>query len=298
VTLQFNRKCVLRVGTDDAIEIRCSSASGLRAHFVIDKQLLGFPNTAIIKVYNLSESSRAKLREKGARVELLVGYDPNRDGTDASLTRLFLGDLVNINDVRENPDTVTTLWARDGYTAYTDAVTSAAFVKGTGLKQILKKSFEDMKKASRNLIMGANSIEDKKLTAAMSFGGQTTELLAKLAKTYGFNWMIQDEELSFQPAASADGSIPLVVINKFTGMVGSPTVTEIGANVSLLLNPTVLPAGIVQIGSDLAQVSLGNLLYRPINKTLGEGLYRVNRVIHTGDTRGNSWRSAITGRTL
>jgi len=294
---QFNRECVLRVGLPDiAQEIRCTSASGLRITFEVDKSLIGYPATAIIKVYNLARDTRAYLREPGNRVELLVGY--NSEGEDSVLTRLFLGDLVNVNDVRENPDTVTTVWARDGFAAYTEALSSVTFAAGASLKQVFKSAYTDMKAACRQLVRGSDGTPDAKITSPFSFAGQTADMLNKLGETYGYYWMIQDEELVFIPVGDVNANIPVVVISRGTGMIGSPAITEIGADVSCLLNPKIIPTGAIKVESDFSRVSLGNLLFRPINKTLGEGYYRVNRVVHRGDTRGNDWNSAITGRVL
>jgi len=281
--LLFDRTSILRIGTGVGIELR-----GLRIVFEVTKQLLGYPNTAVLKVYNLSESTRTLLRFPGTRVELLAGYE-------GSVSRVFLGDLVNVNDVRENPDTVTTIWARDGFTAYANALSSVSFAAGTSLRQVVSKAYTDLKASAATLLQGSSAVPEKKIVSSMAFSGPTVALLNKMGEDHGFIWFIRDNSLVLIPVRASDASVPVVLINRTTGMVGSPTITEIGADVEMLLNPSIQPAGVVQIQSDFARVSLGDLLYRPINKTLGEGLYRVNQVIHRGDTRGNDWSSSITG---
>ena len=79
-------------------------------------------------------------------------------------------------------------------------------------------------------------------------------------------------------------------------MIGSPTITELGADVRTLMNPRLNPYRAVQITTPDAEINVGNLFFRTKVPTLGTGLFRINKVIHTGDTRGNDWTSAITGR--
>ena len=295
--MNFSRECILRIGVPGSLvlskEITCTGNDGLRITFEVRKQLLGFPNTAIIQVYNLSETTRNLLHLKGMRVELWAGYSTGDQVTATS--RLFLGDVINIWDTRENPDTVTTIWARDGGLAYDNATMSMTFAKGTSLKQLLAESVVSLKKVLVDVVKGTDQTTPVTITSPLSFTGSTKDFLDQLGKTYQFNWFITDGQLNTIPTNQANMFIPQVIISRTTGMIGSPTITEIGADVDCLLNPSLLPAGVIKILSVAAKVSLGDLLFRPINRTLGEGNYRINEVVHTGDTRGNEWKSHVIG---
>ena len=89
-----------------------------------------------------------------------------------------------------------------------------------------------------------------------------------------------------------------VLISAVTGMINSPIVTEIGADVTTLLNPNLIPNSAFIIESVNADIQLGNLFFRDVKRTTAEGLYKVQEVTFKGDSREGEWVSTVKGRIL
>lgn len=78
-------------------------------------------------------------------------------------------------------------------------------------------------------------------------------------------------------------------------MIGSPTITEIGAEVTTLLNPELLPNRAFKIEADSADIAISNLQFRDLKRTQATGLYRAYEVIFQGDNRGAAWVTKAKG---
>ena len=121
------------------------------------------------------------------------------------------------------------------------------------------------------------------------YSGPTHRALDNLAKTYDFEWSIQNGIFETVPSQGAiNTQTTATVVSSTTGMIGSPTVTEIGANVTTLFNAALLPNRWINIQAAGSDVQLGDPYFRPANKpTIAQGFYIINTVTHQFDTRSN-----------
>jgi len=262
------------------------STRDLRITFEITKDMLGFPNRAHILVYNLARKSVTLITDNFTEVELAVGY-----GGD--LVTLFKGQIRHIISRRDGVDTITEVYAGDGESAIRDTTFSKSFAKGIQWKQIFSDIIGSFGVPTERL----DGLEDKGETLnGATMVGKSAGLMDKLADSFGFNWSIQDGNMVTQDREGFDTTTPPVIITRASGMIGSPALTEIGVDVRVLMDPNIHPFRTIKIETPDVDISIGNLENRDNLPTLGEGLFRVNKVVHTGDTRGNDWYSAIIGR--
>ena len=280
---QFKRGYKLSVVTPEG---KALVITDLRVRFEITKDLFGYPNLGDIQIFNLSRDRVTSISQEFTLIELQVGYN-------GALDTVFRGDIRNIVSRREGVDTITQFYAGDGERATRKAVISRTFAGGTPLKQIIKELAATFNIATAKLD-GLDTTRTNQRGQTMS--GASKEALDKLADDYNFHWSIQDGELVTQDRESYDRDNSVININRSTGMIGSPTITELGADVRTLLNAKLNPYRAIQITTPDVDINVGNLFFRTKVPTLGTGLFRINKVIHTGDTRGNEWTSAITGR--
>ena len=283
MSAQYKRGYKLSVVTPEG---KALVITDLRVRFEITKDLFGYPNLGDIQIFNLSRDRVTAISQEFTLIELQVGYG-------GGLDTVFRGDIRNIVNRREGVDTITQFYAGDGERATRDARISKTYVAGTSIKQIVKEIAETFKIPTAKLD-GLNTTRTNQRGQTISSASK--EAMDKLADDYKFHWSIQDGELVTQDRESYDKDNTVFNINRSTGMIGSPTVTELGADVRTLLNPRLNPYRAIQITTPDAEINVGNLFFRTKVPTLGTGLFRVNKVIHTGDTRGNDWTSAITGR--
>ena len=281
--LQFKRNYELNLTSPDG---KVVTSRDLRIVFEVTKDLFGYPNLATISLYNLSLQRISQITEEFTGVELKAGYQ----GVN---TLLFKGDVRNIVNRRDGTDTITEFFAGDGERKIRETKFSKTFASGTSVKQMvldmagsfgIPKAKMDGLDVSRATLNGA------------SFSGSTKDLLDKLGDDYGFYWSIQDGQFVTQGRDSYDESNRKIIITRSTGMIGSPSITELGADVRTLLNPEYQPYRLIEIKSPNAEIKVGNLFFRKNPPTLGSGLFRINKVTHKGDSRGNEWSSSIVGR--
>ena len=223
---------------------------------------------------------------------LSAGYENN-------IGLIFRGRKRNVFINKVSEDRVITIYAADGGKDWDSAIynkTSTADLKLKDIVLELFNTFNETGDVTVGSIEGIDIPADKLLGQSLS--GSSKDILDILAQDYKFQWSIQDGELILTKEDSALTTLDSVLVSQSTGMIGSPAVTEIGADVTSLMNPKLLPDRLFTIESVSNEVSLSNLQFRKIKRTSAEGSYRAFEVIFTGDTHGNQWFSTARGISL
>jgi hypothetical protein len=264
----------------------------LRIKFEVTRSVIGVPNLMKIQLFNLKESTALRITKEFQTIRLLAGYPGNT-------ALIFSGQIRNILHLRENQTKIAEIYAGDGLAAYEKATAAKTFNKGVTVKEVVQdiaKSFGQYG-VSNGKLDGLNSSRNK--LRGLSYSGASKDILNNLGDDYDFDWSIQDGALTTVARDQSDNSTEAVLINRTTGMIGSPAITEIGADVTTSLNPKLIPNKRIKIESEAPQVNLsGNLYFRRVNRTLGNGIFKIQKVVHMGDSRGNDWKSMVTGLRL
>lgn len=79
-------------------------------------------------------------------------------------------------------------------------------------------------------------------------------------------------------------------------MIGSPERSDVGVNVKNLLLPDLKLGRRFEIKSISEKINAGNLFFRKAPVIKNEGIYRIDKLIHVGDTHDNTWETQINGR--
>lgn len=79
-------------------------------------------------------------------------------------------------------------------------------------------------------------------------------------------------------------------------MIGSPERTDVGVNVKNLLLPELRLGRRIKIESITESLNVGNLFFRKVPEVKNQGVYRIDKLIHNGDTHDNTWETQIFGR--
>lgn len=261
----------------------------LRVRFECIKNELSnvVPNSLTLTIYNLSKDSRDKVSEFGETVKFEVGYE-------GVLRRLFLGKLTHVVHEHEDTEWASTFycWDVNGITV-AESVINLSMIEGTTIRKALEQIAESFGSAASGFkIIGLDELSDKRLLRPVAKVGPTALAMDEMAETYGFKWGFQDGQLEiYGPDASFDDDA--VEISASTGMIGSPVVTDLGIEVTTLLNPAIRVRRKIIIKSVGAGVRVGQIQIREIIPTLHEGTYIVGEVIFVGDTWSNDWVSKI-----
>lgn len=263
------------VATYKQPEVEALQIDDLRMTFSITKQLAKEPNDCEITVTNASQATRGLLTRKPVRAQLLAGYGDE-------LRHLFLGDLRFASTKREPPERITTLLLGDGDRAYRHARVRKSYKRGTAVKTALTDCA-----AAMGLLLPTDAKISSELSEQFASGavlaGAARDELTSLLAPYGYGWSIQDGRLQIVKDGDTSRDAERL-ISQATGLIGSP---EWGApdksgkkpptlTCTTLLYPEITPGGRIRLESDSES-----------------GIFRVERVVHTGDTHGDTWTSEI-----
>lgn len=273
----FGRTWSLQVGSLDLTDLDFT--------FKVERSARREPNRAEIKIWNLNPATRA-IVEAGGTVALRCGYD-----VDPPL--LFRGDSRWVWTEREGPDLITTITARDGGRAYSEARIARAYNPGTSISTILEDLIADMDigrgnldevAAAFQLRTGATTVPDGYVAA-----GPCRRVLSDLLRGAGLRWSVQNGALQVQR-----GGTPLqataIVLAADSGLLEVPTWDERGhrtrgrrgvLTAKSLLQPGTEPGRKVRVETALV-----------------EGDFEIRAGSYAGGTRENDWTATLALRPL
>lgn len=247
---QYLRKVTLDIFGSGSSGTRIEN---LRIQFKVEKTSQSEPNKAEIKIYNLSEKTRALVESNNCRVALSAGYlGLNPQGlfgtslfSSKSEANVFRGNVKKFEHKKEKTDIITKLECGDGHEAFT----TKTFDKGYPPDTTLTIPFRDLSEAL-GLAKGSQiEIPENKIANGLTLSGPIREHLDNLCRRYGLEWSIQNESLQIIEAGKAtnDG---IVLLNKDTGLVNQPSKTKDGVSFECLLNPILRPGKQVKVESE------------------------------------------------
>lgn len=294
---QYKRQASLIVGdsSGDALDL-----SDLRFSFAIRRGDRQTPNSADIRVYNVSEETSNRVMQLAptpefTRVVIQAGYDGN-------CGVIFDGQIIQVRRGRESQaDTYLDIMAADGDRAYNHSLTSLSLAAGqTAPGDQLSVLLKDM--AIHGVEAGhIPRIQGNPLPRGKVIYGATRDALRVLAEDNDCTWSIQDGKVNFVPlTAYIPGEVP--EINSDTGMVGLPEQAQNGIKIKTLLNPSLKIGQAIRLNNSSIQRYRFNLARNQqvanantelLNKINTDGLYYVMQADHSGDTRGNNWYTDI-----
>lgn len=283
---QYDRSYELTIIPKDG-ETRTISA--LRVTFEITKSILSFPNLARITIYNPNKETLASLQKRFTSILLNAGYRGN-------VKLIFKGQIRNVFQAKEGPDRIITIYAGDGQQDWQNAIFNKTFTESVTISAAIEEVIASFKEITVGALQGLPLEADK--LRGQTLSGSSKDVLDQFAEEYGFTWSIQDGEVVIVPFDEPLQGSEAVLISAATGMINSPIVTEIGADVTTLLNPNLIPNSAFIIESVNADIQLGNLFFRDVKRTTAEGLYKVQEVTFKGDSREGEWVSTVKGRIL
>lgn len=261
----------------------------LRVNFEITKSVLSFPNLCKIVIYNPNEDTLSALQKKFTKIIINAGYE-------GDLRLLFKGEIRNVFQAKNGTDRLITVYAGDGEKDWQNATFNKTFTENVSISSAIEEVLKSFEEVTVGVVNGLPQVADK--LRGQTLSGSSKDILDQFSDEYGFTWSIQDGEVIITPVESPLEGDEAVLVSSATGMLGSPTVTEIGADVTTLLNPRMLPNKAFKIESVNADIQLGNLFFRNIKRTSAEGTYKIQEVTFKGDSREGEWTSSVKGRLI
>lgn len=290
-TPQFGRKVSLIIGQDSGAALDLSE---LRIRFDVRRGDLQTPNSARIRVYNVSQQTAQRVEREFSRVVLQAGYQGNYG-------IIFDGTVKQVRRGRESQtDTYLDITAADGDSAYNFAVVNTTLAAGSTPADHVAAACTAMN--PYGVTQGyLPELPKNPLPRGKVMFGMARDFMRWTAKTTQTVWSIQDGKVILVPeTAYMPGEIP--VITSETGMVGLPEQTQNGITIKMLLNPSVKIGRLINIDNASVQryeysLNVGqqaqNERIEEQAKLQDDGFYYVMIAEHYGDTRGNDFYTEV-----
>lgn len=267
---RFLRNVRVTVG-DDASALRVED---LLIKFKLRREATDTPAEGFISIYNLTPANEQRIRERGVRVRLEAGYG-------GRYALLFDGDIRRVERIREPVDRGVKIAVGGNSTKQRQAVFVLTYDASTPVRTI----FED---AARTMGLEIGPLDlipaDATRPEGFAFQGATRTLLSGLLQPHGLRWYEDNGVIRItKQGTSTDDRPQGVLINRRSGMIGSPTITDDGIRVRSLLDVRLRLDTRVRVESEL--VDMGQL-------------WKVVEITHQGDNREGEYETIIEANPL
>lgn len=300
----FNRTASLTVGQSGKQGILIED---LRFSFKIEKTLTETLNNSTLSIFNLNPDSRKLVETPNNAVILKAGYTDH-----IGAVTCFVGIVRRSLTVRDGQDWRTDFELDDGLIAYRDSKQSISFAPGSNGKDVLIAVSNKFGLPVRAL----PDIPNKTYPQGFSFVGRTREAMAKVCNYLNLEWSIQNQEVQI---IKKGGSLKrtAIVLNENTGMIGSPALEAktMSEKAAAQKGITADSAGVIKRRKEDAKGEIDDMLevqgYKVVSllqptiepghvvKLESSGVdnwFKVEKIVHTGDTHGADWKSEISLR--
>lgn len=266
-------------GTVTVVDGQSIRHAGFKIRFEISKDVMPTPNEAKIEIFNLAKATRDAMKQYQGRVILNAGY-----AQDGGAQLLFTGQVYIIDHIPKPPHILSRITCGDGFGVFREKRMSMSLGPGAKAAGALQTIASAMGLPIKNL-----PGTDAQFPNGYSEVGAAQEHLRKAAAAANFEVGVQDGMIVLVPRYNTTNE-PAVLVSARTGMIGSPEKSCDGQErllgvqppvrwkVRSLLNTRIMPFRRVQLVSDNSDAN---------------GVFRVQKVRHVGDTWGQEWFSEM-----
>lgn len=257
--------------------------SELRCVFEIVKSGYAEANTSVIQIYNLNPKDENKMIQQGQRVVIEAGYVGSQYG------KIFDGQIVQVVRSKENAtDYVMTIVAMDNdrYTSY--GLINASIASGATARDAVNTLAKSAAVATE---VGSISEMLIDYPRGKVLFGISKQYLQQIASSANASYYSEDGKVNIISMAQEPGN-RIKSYGPRNGLLGVPSQNDIGISCEVLLDPSLKINTFFHIEND----TIAGYQYtpgQPIRSLDKEGIYRVIRLTHRGDTRGNDWTTSV-----
>lgn len=269
-------RVLVGVGDNKALDV-----SQLRCTFRIEKSMTEEPNLSDVTIYNLSAETENSIIVSGNDIVVEAGYEGEQYGM------IFTGNVVQ--PIRSKEDGVTyvlQLISQDGDKFLNGGIISTSFRKGQTQRTVAN---ELTNKASNPAQTGAISsdLDNVKLARGKVVFGLSRDYLRQISKSQDAVFYVNDGVVNIVKATDLPPG-EIFSLGPDSGLIGTPEQTENGIKGKCLLNPRINLNSLIHIDNSLVRMQKAQA-GQTARQLDSDGVYRVIKLIHTGDTRGDDW---------
>ena len=292
MSTQWFRRYQLITGTGGSgLTIDNLKNAGLRVRFEIVKSLQKEPNQAKFEIFNLHPNNVADIEQEYTDLIFRAGYDGN-------IKDLFSGNTQFVSYYRDQTDYITELICGDGDASFRSAFINQTFAAGENDEQVVEACLQQMP----NIHKGELQLNGAASLRGRSYSGMVHKTLDDIARSNGCNWSIQNGELQMVKADKMLNPDSAIVLTAETGLLEAAERTSKGISAKCLLNPDIQVNSAIRLNNQAIRVRLrqrratgnqaGDQAGAPVSLN-NDGIYKVFKVRHNGDTRSPDWFTEV-----
>lgn len=244
---------------------------------------------AVVKIYNASTDTIAKMQQKDAILILKAGY-----ASDAELPTIFTGQIQSVSTKRPNQDSITEVICGDGYTVKKNARLTLSFPPKTTYEGI----FISLAGGFSALGIPLGGLRLKPVRTMITESGYTVDgfirdELDRLCEALDYTWYISLSKLYIQPKGMTIATTFVTLDNQYQ----VKSINKMSDQTSALSGSNADGVGGVKIISVLdGRYTLDKF----IKISFGEykGLYKITSVSHKLSYEGTAWDTIIETETV
>lgn len=273
-----------RVIVSDKTGNKALDVSDLKCVFDIQKTMQMQANYSIVTIYNLSAQTENTLINEGNRVVIEAGYEGEQYGC------IYDGTVVQpLRDKQDGVNYLLTLNCLDGDGFLNGGVVNFSISKGQTHVDVSKAL---LSKATISTTFNAmsQSLGNTSLIRGKVCFGLSKDYLRQIAISNNASIYLEDGKVNIIQAKDLPKD-EIINLDPTSGLLGVPAQTEYGVSFKCMLNARIKINSLVHINNTLVhdmQSQIGQVV-RPLDN---DGIYRIIKINHVGDTRGDDWYTA------
>jgi hypothetical protein len=305
----FSRSSVVTVGSIEISNI--GQQTGLDVWFQVRRSLKpGEPNSADLRIFNLSDDSRKAIEQSAngfvdksgnitgrfvsaasvanltaedfASLTPLIPVKIDAGYEQAGMSTIFLGEMRSAGVVGDGPDMIVELNAGDGDQAMVLARSTAAFGPGCNAYTVALHLLSDANMGEGNIDSVATILKNAPLySKGVVLKGSSWDHLLDLCRSCGLEVSVQHGVAQF---TSLGQPLPghAYKLSSDTGLIGSPSVDTKGVlSCQTLMLPGLAPGSPIEVDAKYVK-----------------GRFRIISIETTGETGGRDWYHRIEAKSI
>jgi hypothetical protein len=243
--------------------------------FDIEHNLTKHPNQCLVKVMNLSETTRKAISRDGRPLTMVL-----EAGYKDKISVIFSGDITYALSTQKGADWVTEIQGGDGDRYNSHARVNRSYAPGTKVGTVIEDLLNDVQQHVPDVVRNSE-IFQKTLNSGIALVGKQKDALAKVLGPYGYSMSVQDGKPVILRSDDTTGDVYEVSERK--GMIDSP---EFGRPDRKTRLPNVTIKSLLY--PELRAGASANVIARDLS-----GTFKITKVKHVGQTHGPSWFTEI-----
>ena len=267
---------------DKVILAEDSSGVQARAQFEITVDAIGNITLCDLVLSNLAASTVNEVFKRGSVIAIKAGYNDNID-------YIFRGIIRNVFKGRDGATTYTNIIARGG--ELEKEAINVALGKNVTLAEVLQSLVSAL---GYKLVINKSEFSNIYPTG-YSMTGDPYKYLRDLAKSWGFDWSIEQNNLVIFKV-STGRKAPTKKVNMLSGLEGIPEVTEVGVNFSVRMDPSIKIGNKIELDTRYKSFNFSGVYYNnELQDVAGSGEYTIMKIVYSGDNYGGNWNTRCVG---